>query len=161
MFQLIGKVQKNNLTIKKMLKSIKLEIHNFKRNLLQKYIFYKKGLLIPNYNKQPLLENDLKIVSIASYLIRQEKSELSMCPVTHKRYIHNGDYFVVIHENKIQLVNHIYAYDVPISGKQFFNLKRKFNDKLHLTFYKMEKEILNNVKHSLDEIIITIKETNE
>jgi hypothetical protein len=144
-----------------MLESIKLDIHNLKRRLLHRYVSYKKSLLLPHLNKEPLLENDLKILSIASYLIKQEKSKLSMCPVTHKRYINNGDYFVVIHENKIQLVNHVYAYDVQISGKQFYNLKRKFNDKLHLTFYKMEKEILKNVKHSLDEILITIKQSNE
>ena len=152
---------KKQTAVEWLVESIKLDIHNLKRSLLHRYVSYKKSLLVPSYNKQPLLENDLKILSIVSYLIKQEKSELSMCPVTHRRYIHNGDYFVVIHENKIQLVNHVYAYDVKISGKQFYNLKRKFNNKLHLTFYKMEKEILQNVKHSLDEILITIKQSNE
>jgi len=105
--------------------------------------------------------NELKALYIAICALKNSNSDLSLCPVTNKRYIKYNDYFIVITADKIQIVNHIYAYDIPVSGKKFYNLKKNFDIRLYKKFKGIEDEILSNVKHSLDAILSNIKEANE
>jgi hypothetical protein len=142
----------------KLIKSIK---HKIKRYILNIYIFYKKNFVCNELKDIQLSVNELKGLSIATFVLNNLNCELSMCPVTDKRYIKFNDYFIVIAENKIQLVNHIYAYDITLSGKKFYNFKKNFDNKLYRKFKGIEDEILSNVKHSLDTILANIKSSNE
>lgn len=135
--------------------------HKLKRMYLKKYIWYKKNILNPDMKDIELSENEKKALSIALIVLKNEKSVLSLCPITGKRYIRYNDYFIVIDTNRIQLVNHVYGYDIFITGKQFYNLRIKFDNKLYNHFQEMENEILSNVMHSLDEILINVKKPNE
>jgi len=135
--------------------------HKLKRMYLKKYIWYKKNILNPDMKDIELSENEKKALSIALIVLKNEKSVLSLCPITGKRYIKYNDYFIVIDTNRIQLVNHVYGYDIFITGKQFYNLRIKFDNKLYNHFQEMENEILSNVMHSLDEILINVKKPNE
>jgi hypothetical protein len=128
---------------------------------LKMYIWYKKNILNPDMKDIELSENEKKALSIALIVLKNEKSVLSLCPITGKRYIKYNDYFIVIDTNRIQLVNHVYGYDIFITGKQFYNLRIKFDNKLYNHFQEMENEILSNVKHSLDKILINVKKPNE
>jgi len=128
---------------------------------LKKYIWYKKNILNPDMKDIELSENEKKALSIALIVLKNEKSVLSLCPITGKRYIKYNNYFIVIDTNRIQLVNHVYGYDIFITGKQFYNLRIKFDNKLYNHFQEMENEILSNVMHSLDEILINVKKPNE
>jgi hypothetical protein len=142
----------------KLIKSIK---HKLKRLLLKKYLWYKKNFVSTDMKDVLLAPNELKALSIATYVLKNSNSELSLCPITDKRYIKYNDYFIVITEDRIQLVNHVYAYDVNISGKKFYNLKKNFDTRLYKKFKGIEDEILSNVKHSLDTILSDIKQSNE
>lgn len=142
----------------KLIKSIK---HKLKRLLLKKYLWYKKNFVSTDMKDVLLAPNELKALSIATYVLKNSNSELSLCPITDKRYIKYNDYFIVITEDRIQLVNHVYAYDVNISGKKFYNLKKNFDTRLYKKFKAIEDEILSNVKHSLDTILSDIKQSNE
>jgi len=135
--------------------------HKLKRMYLKKYIWYKKNILNPDMKDIELSENEKKALSIALIVLKNEKSVLSLCPITGKRYIKYNNYFIVIDTNRIQLVNHVYGYDIFITGKQFYNLRIKFDNKLYNHFQEMENEILSNVMHSLDEILINVKKPNE
>lgn len=135
--------------------------HKLKRMYLKMYIWYKKNILNPDMKDIELSENEKKALSIALIVLKNEKSVLSLCPITGKRYIRYNDYFIVIDTNRIQLVNHVYGYDIFITGKQFYNLRIKFDNKLYNHFQEMENEILSNVKHSLDKILINVKKPNE
>lgn len=143
------------------MKLFKSTTHKFKRLLLKNYIWYKKNFIITELKDIQLSVNQLKAVSIATYVLKNQSSELSLCPITDKRYIKYNDYFIVITEDRIQLVNHVYAYDVNLSGKKFYNLKKNFDTKLYKKFKSIEDEILSNVKHSLDTILSDIKQSNE
>ncbi len=135
--------------------------HKLKRMYLKMYIWYKKNILNPDMKDIELSENEKKALSIALIVLKNEKSVLSLCPITGKRYIKYNDYFIVIDTNRIQLVNHVYGYDIFITGKQFYNLRIKFDNKLYNHFQEMENEILSNVMHSLDKILINVKKPNE
>jgi len=142
----------------KLIKSIK---HKIKRYILNIYISYKKNFVCTELKDIQLSVNELKGLYIAAFALNNSNCELSMCPVTGKRYIKFNDYFIVITEDRIQLVNHIYNYDITISGKKFYNLKKNFDNKLYSKFKGIEDKILSNVKHSLDTILANIKSSNE
>ena len=142
----------------KLLKSIK---HMLKRMYLKKYIWYKKNVANPDMRDVNLSPNEKKTLSIVLIVLKNENSLLSLCPITGKRYIKYKDYFIVIDTQRIQLVNHVYGYDIFLTGKQFYNLKMKFDNKLYNLFKEIEDEILSNVKHSLDEILLNVKKSNE
>ena len=140
---------------------IKLIKHKLKRRTLKLHIWYLKNFVSPDMKDIPLPANELKALYIAICALKNSNSDLSLCPVTNKRYIKYNDYFIVITADKIQIVNHIYAYDISVSGKKFYNLKKNFDIRLYKKFKGIEDEILSNVKHSLDAILSNIKETNE
>jgi hypothetical protein len=142
----------------KLPKSIK---HTLKRLYLKSYIWYKKNLANPDMKDIDLSPNEKKALSIALNVLKNENSTLSLCPITGKRYIKYKDYFIVIDTHRIQIVNHVYGYDIYLTGKQFYNIKMKFDNKLYNSFKDIESEILSNVKHSLDEILLNVKKPNE
>jgi len=142
----------------KLPKSIK---HTLKRLYLKSYIWYKKNLANPDMKDMYLSPNEKKALSIALNVLKNENCTLSLCPITGKRYIKYRDYFIVIDSHRIQIVNHVYGYDIFLTGKQFYNLKMKFDNKLYNSFKEIEDEILSNVKHSLDEILLNVKKPNE
>lgn len=143
------------------MKLLQLIKYKLKRTYLKMYIWYKKNILNPDMKDVELSDNEKKALLIALVVLKNENSVLSLCPITGKRYIKYNDYFIVIDTNRIQIVNHVYGYDIFITGKQFYNLRIKFDNKLYNHFQEMENEILSNVKHSLDEILINVKKPNE
>jgi len=143
------------------MKLLQLIKYKLKRTYLKMYIWYKKNILNPDMKDVELSDNEKKALLIALVVLKNENSVLSLCPITGKRYIKYNDYFIVIDANRIQIVNHVYGYDIFITGKQFYNLRVKFDNKLYNHFQEIENEILSNVKHSLDEILINVKKPNE
>jgi hypothetical protein len=143
------------------MKLLELAKHKLKRAYLKKYIWYKKNVANPDMRDGEISQNEKKTLSIALIILKNDNSVLSSCPITGKRYIRYNDYFIVIDSNRIQLVNHVYGYDIAITGKQFYNLKMKFDNKLYKTFNEIENEVLSNVKHSLDQILLNVKNSND
>lgn len=143
------------------MKLIKLIKHKLKRKILKLYISYIKVLINPNMKNAYLSTNELKALNIATFALKNPNCNLSLCPITKKRYMKYNNYFIVITEQKIQIVNHVYAYDIAMSGKRFYNLKNNFDTRLYKKFKGIEDEILSNVKHSLDTILSDIKQSNE
>lgn len=131
--------------------------HKFKRTCLKLYLWYVETLSNPDKKDVKLSDNELKALYIAKSVLKNSKCDLSLCPITDKRYIKYKDYFIVITEHRIQIVNHVYAYDVNLYGKKFYNLKKDFDNRLYKKFKGIENEILKNVKHSLDTILSNIQ----
>ena len=96
----------------KLPKSIK---HTLKRLYLKSYIWYKKNLANPDLKDIDLSPNEKKALSIALNVLKSDNSTLSLCPITGKRYIKYKDYFIVIDTHRIQIVNHVYGYDIYLT----------------------------------------------
>ena len=131
--------------------------HRMKRRF-QKISIWMKGLLDPDHAKTlPLDETQKKAVSICYRMINDPDSELLMTTTSEKRYIKNGGYFVVIGQEGIKIVNHVYGYDVRLYGRKFVTIKNMFDRRLDRDRIEMEEEMLNNIKHSLDQVLEKLK----
>jgi len=134
--------------------------HKTKRKILKKTLWLKKNILNPQLQDTVLSSNELKSITIVNYAINNENSKLSLCPITGKRYIAYDNYFIVISQSHIKIVNHVYAYDIHLHGRKLYNIKNAFDQKLAQHFRSIENEILDNVKHSLDQILVKTKKQN-
>lgn len=131
--------------------------HYIKRRF-QKTSIWFKGLMDPDHNKHLKLDDtQKKAITICIRMIKDPDSELLMTTTSEKRYIKNGGYFVVINQEGIKVVNHVYGYDVRLYGRKFANIKNMFDQRLDHDRLEMEQEMIDNIKHSLDLVLENLK----
>jgi hypothetical protein len=130
--------------------------HYFKRKA-QKVSIWSKKTFDPTNIQPKLDDNQKKAALICFAMINNHNSELLSSSLSTKRYIKNGDYFIVIEEDKIKIINHVYGYDVSLYGRKMKNIKRAFDFRIDEVRLEMERTILNNVKQSLDVIYTKVK----
>lgn len=131
--------------------------HMLKRRL-QKIKIWINGMLDPDQSKNIKLdETQKKAISICLKMINDPDSELLITTSSDKRYIKNGGYFVVIRQEGIQVVNHVYGYDVRLYGRKFTNIKKLFDQRLDEDRLAMEREITENIEHSLTIVLNKLK----
>lgn len=129
----------------------------FKRRF-QKTSIWISGIMDPDRNKNMLLtDNQKKAIAICQKMINDPSSELLITTTSDKRYIKNGSYFVVITQEGVHVVNHVYGYDVRLYGRKFTNIQKMFDKRLDKDRMQMEDEIRNNIKHSLDKVLEKLK----
>ena len=135
-----------------------LSIKHLVKRRFQKTSIWFKTLMDPDHNKSLTLDDtQKKAVSICYRMINDPDSELLMTTTSEKRYIKNGGYFVVIGQEGIKVVNHVYGYDVRLYGRKFTAIKNMFDRRLDRDRIEMEEEMLNNIKHSLDQVLEKLK----
>ena len=114
---------------------------------------YIKGL---RYSR-PKIESRYEVIvlKICMNLIDDESSELLMTPITNKRYIKNEskNLFVTIDSVNVNIVNDHCAYSVFLNESLHTKLVDKFNEKIELKKFMMEKKITQNIKYSLRGIL--------
>lgn len=79
--------------------------------------------------------------------------------IVSKRYVIDKDVntFIILDENKITIVNHDYKYDIEIPNKTSDKMKKMFYDKVNEDRERMEKEIMCNIKSSLETVLTDFK----
>lgn len=131
--------------------------HYIKRRFQKTNIWFK-GLMDPDQHKHLKLDDtQKKAITICIRMIKDPDSELLMTTTSEKRYIKNGSYFVVINQEGIKVVNHVYGYDVRLYGRKFNNIKNMFDQRLDQDRLEMEQEMIDNIKHSLDLVLENLK----
>jgi hypothetical protein len=100
-------------------------------------------------------ENEKKSSAICRKLISHPNSQFLIAPLSHKRYIRNEPLgmFIVLSDNRINITNHVYNYDVnltPIVGDKLNDMFDKKVDSQRLEF---ETEIKSQIRHSLTTIL--------
>jgi len=100
-------------------------------------------------------ENEIKAAAICRRLINHPLSKFLIAPVSKKRYIRNEKLkmFVVISDNKIRIVNHVYSYDIVITDSEYQRLEKMFDNKVDSMRLKFEEEINSQIEYSLTSII--------
>ena len=123
----------------------------FKKIWTRFFIRFKRKL-VPQVE---LDENEKTASSICRKLINHESSKFLIAPLSQKRYIRNEflKMFVVIHENKINITNHVYNYDIVVSDLMSEKLNKMFDNKVEEARMKFEKEMHSQVQHSLKKIL--------
>ena len=109
------------------------------------------------FDPRPIVTTEEKCsIEICKKLIYKESSKLNFAPKSLKRFIKNdeSDMFIVIYNRTIHLVNHVYSYNVYIESSDLLEeLLETFDSELEKRRLELEKEITNNIQHSLQSIL--------
>jgi hypothetical protein len=125
--------------------------------LLFKIYLYLKNRFDPT---PPATDEEIFCTDICLSLIGMENSRLTYAPISNKRFIKNDtkDIFVVIDHRVINLINHVYGYNIMIEDDVLFNsIIGKFDDTLENKRLELEAEMKQNIKHSLQNILDKVK----
>jgi len=107
-------------------------------------------------SKPEIKQEEQFCVEICKKLIEDENSELHYTPISHKRLIRNDnqDMFIVIENRVINLINHVYSYSVYIENDTFYTeVLDCFDKKIAEVQGNLEKQIRDNIQHSLKKIL--------
>lgn len=127
-------------------------LHKLKRKIQKKYISLVRALQYQN-NQKTIYEYEC--ISICKKLINKDDSILLTTPISNKKYIRNeeNDIFVILDSNNVQVINHIYSYNVLLSDKSWEFLTSHFNNEVERRRIEFEREITSNIQHSLKNIL--------
>jgi hypothetical protein len=125
--------------------------------LLFKIYLYLKERFDPT---QPATVEETFCTDICLSLIEMENSRLTYAPISNKRFIKNDSkgIFVVIDHRMINLINHVYGYNIIVEDDDLYNsIIEKFDDTLENKRLELEAEMKQNIKHSLQNILDKVK----
>lgn len=124
----------------------------FKKTKLK---FYLKLRSISKTNMSSVDKNEVKSSAICRKLISHPDSKFLIAPLSHKRYIKNDPLgmFIVLSDNRINIINHVYNYDVNVSSTISDKLDTMFDNKVESLRLSFELEMKSQIKHSLTTIL--------
>lgn len=127
------------------------QIHKFRR-MIQKWYISIVRIATPPVEKS---EYEKDCIAICKRLISKEDTVLLLTPISNKRYIRNEELgiFVILENNRVKVINHVYAYTVFLEQKPWSNIILTFDLEVEKRKEKFEKEITSNIKHSLQNIL--------
>jgi len=117
-----------------------------------------KHLLNPS---QPITSEERACSEIWFKLLSNETSILYLAPISKKMFIKNeeADMFVSLENRSANIINHIYSYNVYIENNDLYGkMEKLFNITLEQQRVAIEKEIRNNIKHSLNKVLENLNE---
>ena len=117
-----------------------------------------KHLLNPT---QPITSEERACSEIWFKLLNNETSILYLAPISKKMFIKNeeADMFVSLENRSANIINHIYSYNVYIENNDLYGkMEKLFNITLEQQRVAIEKEIRNNIKHSLNKVLENLNE---
>ena len=91
---------------------------------------------------------------ICKRLIDKPGTTLLMAPLSGKRYIKQEDenLFIIINSDSIQIINHVYSYIIPMTGRILKKTLSAFDNKLESNREGLEMEVKGNIQKSLNQI---------
>lgn len=124
----------------------------FKRMRLKIYLKFKS---ISRINMSLIDANEVKSSAICRRLIAHPDSHFLIAPLSNKRYIKNDPLgmFIVLSNNRINITNHVYNYDVNLSQIIADKLDTMFDNKVEALRLSFELELKSQIKHSLTTIL--------
>lgn len=127
-------------------------VRKLKRILVKMYIKWFKKSYMHIYTLKS--EYEPLAINICRRAIQKEGVKLLVCPITNKRYIQNENIenYIIISEDKIDIINHQYSYNIPICLKTYKTISLIFDGHVGEMRDKMEKEIRSNISFSLEHI---------
>lgn len=133
---------------------MKLILHKLKR-LIQKYYISLSRFTTPTIQKSKY-EKDC--IAICRKLISKEDTILLLTPISKKRYIRNENHqiFVILEGHSVKIINHVYSYTVFLEETEWNNIINTFDNEVERRREDFEKEIVSNIKHSLQNILQNI-----
>ena len=104
---------------------------------------------IPSYEEvEPYEKTAFKI---CVKMISHPKSDFMIAPMSNKRYIINEELglFVIIDFGKVEITNHVFHYDVKLSGRDYERITYLYDTETEKRRNLTEAEVKSNIKNSL------------
>lgn len=118
------------------------------------YRFYLH--LKERFDPIPLItEEEKHAIEITKKVIGMKETDLYFGPVSKKRIIRNDDkeVSILIESRNVTIINHVYSYSVYIEDDDLYNsVVELFDYTSESRKETIEREIRNNIKHSLKKI---------
>ena len=130
-----------------------MNISHLVKRVKQKTYFKFKRTFDPSFMAQ-VDKQQTSAYLICKRLIEKEGTTLLMAPLSGKRYIkqEDGDLFVIISGDNIQIINHVYSYIIPMTGRTLKKTVDAFDNKLESNRENLEFEVKSNIQKSLNQI---------
>ena len=129
---------------------MRLILHKFKRSIQRWYISLSR-LSTQTVQKS---KHERDCIAICKKLILKEDTTLLYTPISTKRYIRNekNQIFVILENHSVKVINHVY-----LEQTTWNNIVSTFDNELEKRRDDFEKEIISNIKHSLQNILQNIQ----
>jgi hypothetical protein len=100
-------------------------------------------------------DNERLSSAICRNLIKHPESTFLIAPLSHKRYIRNEvlQMFIILQDDRMNITNHIYNYDISLRQDTSERLNRIFDHKVEESRSKFESEMKSQIRHSLHLIL--------
>jgi hypothetical protein len=121
--------------------------------LLFKIYLYLKEKFDP---KPPLAEEEKVVCDIAIKVISYPDTILMFTPTTELRYIKNDrkQIYITIDGRVINLINHVYSYNVFLENNEMFiKVRSSFDEEVEKRRKSLDEEIKSNIRYSLNTIL--------
>jgi hypothetical protein len=139
-----------------------MNILNINKTLFKIIIWIGKKINPNNFKQISKIERD--VLLIFNHLVKDPNSDLNIHPSYNKYYVKSSikGIFISISviQSEISIINHVYGYNVKVSHRVLRNIEDTFKKEIEYRINKMEHEYTNNIQHSLNHIVQTIKHDN-
>ena len=104
--------------------------HIFRR-FVQKQMIYVFRYVSTEQEKS-IYERDC--IAVCKKFINQPDSIMLLTPISGKRYIRSekNEIFIILDSHRVEIINHVYAYDVHINDKSWNQIISGLKEKKHL-----------------------------
>lgn len=131
---------------------LKLWLKHRRKRLLVKWRRVKKsrgGLIFDNSEQEHAF-------NVIDKLIRNLDSELLLAPISKRKYVKNGDIFVIMYYENVRIINGVYHYEFNFRERVANALHEKFLNRIERDRLKMENTVTKKVEKSLTTILESI-----
>ena len=93
-------------------------------------------------------------------VISHKDSDFMIAPMSNKRYILNEtlNLFIVIDYGRIEITNHVFHYDVKLTGRDFDRVIYLYDNETEKRRSNAEMEVKGNIKNSLQKVLEKIEQ---
>lgn len=129
----------------------------FKRITVRFYRWERNHSLFQT--SEEVTEYESTCMSICRQVMKNESSKFSIAPLSEKKYVINESLgvFIVIQDNKIEITNHVYHYEVKLQNRQAKRIHSMFNKKTEKIRLDYENQIKSQISNSLEQILNKVK----
>ena len=128
----------------------------FLKTLKRFYIYlYKKNKYAHLSEERKQTDYQKTCYNICRKLLSRTDTKLYIAPLSSKKYIHNEELqiYIVISELNVSITNHVYNYQVELDRRSLDRILSRFDDKIEKKRMEMEKEISEQIEHSLHKVL--------
>jgi hypothetical protein len=127
----------------------------FRRFKVRIYLWLKKGQIIAPTYEDKVMSYEKTCFQICLKAIKHPDTKFMIAPMSNKRYIENKtmDLFITMFDNRIDLTNHIYHYDVKLSNRDWERIIFVFDSETEKRRIDYEDTINSQIKNSLHNVL--------